>query len=94
VKFSHFLGLCKLTAPNHPLFPWSLIVSTSLKQQQWQTGPNVVTIMMKKSGEKKFQGPSRMSFFNDNIFDEVQGQIMFQHFRDTFSSTHKKLTCL
>jgi hypothetical protein len=25
VKFSHFLGLCKLTAPNHPLFPWSLI---------------------------------------------------------------------
>jgi hypothetical protein len=25
VKFGHFLGLCKLTAPNHPLFPWSLI---------------------------------------------------------------------
>jgi hypothetical protein len=25
VKFSNFLGLCKLTAPTHPLFPWSLI---------------------------------------------------------------------
>jgi hypothetical protein len=26
VKFSHFLGLCKLTAPNHPHFSWSIIV--------------------------------------------------------------------
>jgi hypothetical protein len=25
VKFSNFLGLCKLTAQSHPLFPWSLI---------------------------------------------------------------------
>jgi hypothetical protein len=36
VKFSNFLGLCKPTAPNHPLFPWSLIVINIPNDQEYK----------------------------------------------------------
>jgi hypothetical protein len=42
VKFSHSLGLCKLTAPTHPLFAWSLINVTKGK---WQIQIKYVTLM-------------------------------------------------